>query len=378
MSAPSSSPPVFSKETGGNLITAYKADIAAEKITWDEKQVAVINSLQILQNNITNHESPSLLKKLFSRFSFYQQNTNVHGIYLWGTVGAGKTYLMDLFYQNLPIKNKLRLHFHHFMKEVHDNLALLQGKPDPLRIIARHFSMRTKILCFDEFVVEDIADAMILGRLLTFLFERNVILIATSNIPPDKLYWDGLQRELFLPAIEAIKANCQIVQLANSQDYRWRSLRQGGIYFTPLDEKAEESMQQCFELYAHGSGQTGIPLIIEQRPIATRRIGKSVVWFDFKALCSPPRGQRDYLAIASQFQVVLISNVPTISPDDDTTISYWIELVDIFYDTHITLILSAASSLKDIYPSGTRQFAFERTLSRLIEMQSVEYLQKNH
>jgi cell division protein ZapE len=377
LSSPSS-PPASCKETGGNLITAYKADIASKKISLDEKQLAVINSLQSLQDKILKRESPSVFKKIFSHFSFYQKNISLQGIYLWGTVGAGKTYLMDLFYQNLSIKNKLRLHFHHFMKEVHDNLALLQGKPDPLRIIARHFSMRTKLLCFDEFVVEDIADAMILGRLLTFLLERNVILIATSNIPPDRLYWEGLQRELFLPAIEAIKANCQIIQLANLQDYRWRSLQQGGIYFTPLDEKAEQNMQQCFELYAHGSGQTGIPLIIEQRPIATRRIGKSVIWFDFKALCSPPRGQRDYLAISNQFQIVLISNVPSIAPDDETTISYWIELIDIFYDAHITLILSAQTPLKDIYPSGTRQFAFERTLSRLIEMQSVEYLQKNH
>ncbi len=374
-----SSLPVSSSETGRNLLDIYQTDVNAGKITWDEKQVAVITSLQILQDHIITRNSPSLLKKLRSFFSFSsQQSIQPAGIYLWGTVGAGKTYLMDLFYQNLPIQAKLRLHFHHFMKEVHDNLALLQGKPDPLRIIARHFSMRTKILCFDEFVVEDIADAMILGRLLQFLFERNVILVATSNIPPDRLYWEGLQRELFLPAIAAIKAHCQIIQLANLQDYRWRSLQQGGIYFTPLNEKAEDNMKQCFELYAHGSGQPGVPLVIEQRPIATRFVGKSVIWFDFKALCSPPRGQRDYLAIANQFKVVLISNVPIIAPNDDTTISYWIELVDIFYDNHLTLILSAEAPLKDLYPSGGRQFAFERTLSRLIEMQSVVYLQENH
>lgn len=356
----------------------YQADIKAGKITWDEKQVTIISALQALQDKVALNKTSSFFKKFVSRFTFTQSDSKPLGIYLWGTVGAGKTYLMDLFYQNLPIKNKLRLHFHHFMKEVHDNLALLQGKPDPLQIIARHFSMRTKILCFDEFVVEDIADAMILGRLLKFLFERGVILIATSNIPPNRLYWEGLQRELFLPAIEAIKSHCQIIQLANSQDYRWRSLQQAGVYFTPLDEKAESNMQQCFELYAHGSGQAGVPLIIEQRPITTRFIGKSVAWFDFKALCSPPRGQRDYLAIANQFKVVLISNVPSIAPDDETTISYWIELVDIFYDNHLTLILSAATPLKDIYPGGTRQFAFERTLSRLIEMQSIEYLEANH
>lgn len=336
--------------------------------------------MQILFNLLCERETLSLLQ-LIKQFLYFKKNKNnsrSQGIYLWGGVGAGKTYLMDLFYQHLPIKRKLRIHFHHFMQEVHESLAQLQGTPDPLRIIARHFSMRTRILCFDEFVVNDIADAMLLGRLFHFLFERNVILFATSNRIPDDLYWEGLQRELFLPAIQLIKMHCDVIQLSSAQDYRWRALQQAGVYFTPLNEATNQSMQQYFDRYAHGSGKMGIPLIINQRPIATLSIGKSIVWFDFLSLCSPPRSQMDYLAIAQQFPVILISNVPIIAPDDEATACYWIELIDIFYDNNIVLILSASAPLKDLYPSGKKQFEFERTLSRLIEMQSVEYLQKNH
>lgn len=358
------------------LSDAYQADIASGKITFDEKQANVVSFLELLQKSLIQRKSSSIFQRLRKYFPFLKKSHPLLGVYLWGSVGAGKTYLMDLFFQNLPIKAKLRLHFHHFMKEVHDDLALLQGKRDPLSIIARHFSMRAQVLCFDEFVVEDIADAMILGRLFDFLFERGVILIATSNRAPDQLYWEGLQRARFLPAIELIKTHCHIVQLANNQDYRWRSLQQAGVYFTPLDDNANNHMQHYFDLYAHGSGQRNIPLIVEQRPILTLALGKSVAWFEFSALCSPPRGQRDYLAIAEQYSVVLISHVPVIAPEDETTICYWIELVDIFYDNHLTLILSAEAPLKDLYPSGKQQFAFERTLSRLIEMQSVEYLQQ--
>lgn len=326
----------------------------------------------------------SRIKTLFSSlFSSKKNHANTHkkviqGIYLWGTVGAGKTYLMDLFYENLLIKRKLRIHFHHFMQEVHESLTQLQGQPDPLRTVARHFSMRADVLCFDEFVVNDIADAMLLGRLLKFIFERGVILVATSNRPPDDLYWEGLQRKEFLPAIELMKDHCDVIQLSSEQDYRWRLLQQGGVYFTPLNDASKQNMQQCFDLYSHGSGKPGIPLIIEQRPIATIYQGQSIVWFDFKALCAPPRSQIDYLAIAKQFSVVLISNLPVIAPDDEATACYWIELIDIFYDNQTTLILSAEVPLKELYPSGKKQFEFERTLSRLIEMQSLEYLQKRH
>lgn len=360
-----------------SLSDVYKTNVASGNITFDAEQAVVIAELQKLLDILSQKESPSFFQHIRQLLP-WQSKKNISGIYLWGTVGAGKTYLMDLFYQHLPIKRKLRIHFHHFMKEVNDNLTLLQGQPDPLRIVARRFSMRARVICFDEFIVNHIADAMLLGRLLTFLFERNVTLVATSNRKPDDLYWEGLQRERFLPAIELLKIHCEVIQLSSQQDYRWRSLQQAGVYFTPLNEQAEQNMQQYFDRYAHGSGKAGVPLIIEKRPIATINQGKSVVWFDFKALCSSPRSQIDYLAIAKQFSVVLISHIPVIAPDDEATACYWIELIDIFYDNQITLILSAEAPLKSLYPTGKKQFEFERTLSRLIEMQSTQYLQKNH
>lgn len=361
----------------------------------DSHQLLIIDKLQNVLDSLYKKESSNFFKEIitypFKKFFENRSVQKVHedsrktndeeikqkhkfrGLYLWGSVGAGKTYLMDLFYENLPIKRKLRLHFHDFMKKVHDKLALLQGKPDPLSIIARHFSIQAKIICFDEFVVNDIADAMLLGRLLKFLFERNVILITTSNRPPDDLYWEGLQREQFLPAIDLLKTHCDVVELSSKQDYRWRSLQQAGIYFTPLNDDAQRNMQKVFDSYADGSGQQAMSIMIEERPIMTLFIAKSVVWFDFLVLCRPPRSQMDYLAIARQFPVVLISNLTQIHPDDEMTISYWIELVDIFYDNKTLLILSSSVSLKDIYPRGKKQFEFERTLSRLIEMQSLEY-----
>lgn len=357
------------------LIDAYQKDVSSGELSFDTQQAAVIETFQALSDTILKQESPNLLHRLFHALPF-KKNNKMRGIYLWGTVGSGKTYLMDLFYQNLPIKRKLRIHFHHFMKSVHDSLSQLQGKSDPLRIIARHFSMQAQILCFDEFVVNDIVDAMLLGRLFQFLFERGVVLVATSNRIPDELYWEGLQREEFLPAIELIKQHCQVISLSSQEDYRWRTLTQAGVYFTPINEDTKKKMQQCFELYAHGSDKSNLPLIIEQRPISTISQGKNVVWFDFKALCAPPRSQVDYLAISTQFPVVFISNLPVIAPDDDATACYWIELIDILYDNETILILSADTPLSEIYPSGRKQFEFERTLSRLIEMQSQDYLQK--
>lgn len=357
------------------LIDAYQADVSSGELSFDAPQAAVIEIFQALSDALIHQESPNLLHRLLDSLPFKKDRT-IRGIYLWGTVGSGKTYLMDLFYQHLSIQRKLRIHFHHFMKSVHDSLSQLQGKPDPLRIIARHFSIQAKIICFDEFVVNDIVDAMLLGRLFQFLFERGVVLVATSNRIPDELYWEGLQREEFLPAIELIKQHCQVIPLSSQEDYRWRTLSQAGVYFTPVNEDTEKKMKQCFDLYAQGSGKPGIPLIIEQRPIRTISQGNKVVWFEFKALCASPRSQVDYLAIATQFPVVFVSHLPVIAPDDEATACYWIELIDILYDNEIILVLSAETPLTEIYPSGKKQFEFERTLSRLIEMQSQDYLQK--
>lgn len=357
-----------------SLPDIYQSNVAKGDITFDAHQAIIIAQLQAVLLAVCEQASTHFFKHIIQLLPWKKSPSSLCGIYLWGSVGVGKTYLMDLFYQTLPIKHKLRLHFHHFMQEVHESLTALQGHPDPLRIVARHFAMRASVLCFDEFIVEDIVDAMLLGRLFQFLFERGIVLIATSNRPPDDLYLDGLQRELFLPAIALIKNHCQVIPLSSGQDYRWRTLEQAGVYFTPLNDAAQQHMQQYFDCYTHGSSKISTPLIIAERAIQTIALNNTVVWFDFKDLCSPPRSQIDYLAIAQQFSVVLISNLPIIAPDDESTACYFIELIDIFYDNRTTLILSAEAPLQAIYPSGKQQFAFERTLSRLIEMQSLAYL----
>jgi len=356
------------------LLEIYQTEEASGRIDYDPAQVEALRQLEIL--------SSALEAAASARFRWFKRRKFIKGLYLWGRVGAGKTYLMDCFFQSLHRTRKMRLHFHHFMKQVHNSLTRLQGRPDPLRIIARHFSAKARVFCFDEFIVNDIADAMLLGRLLPFLFEKGVVLVTTSNLPPDALYANGLQRELFLPAIEQIKAHCEALEVRSKKDYRLRSLKEGGVYFYPLNPAAEEQMIHCFDLYAHGAGEENVPLIIEQRPIMTRWLAPRAVWFDFHVICSPPRSHLDYLAIAKRFPVVMISHLPIIAPDDEISVTYWIELVDIFYDNRTVLILSAAAPLDKIYPEGKKRFEFERTLSRLKEMQSLEYvlkkLNKNH
>ncbi|MEE9451200.1 MAG: cell division protein ZapE [Gammaproteobacteria bacterium] len=355
----------------------YQRDLDANKIIADEVQIQALAHLQKLYEvllkvppEVNNWRTwlSSALKKDRRKFS--------KGLYLWGGVGIGKTYLMDIFFSALPFKTKLRLHFHRFMQQVHAELSRLQGHADPLKIIARHFSMRARVLCIDEFMVHDIADAMILAGLFEALFECGICLVTTSNQPPDDLYENGLQRQRFLPAIELLKKNMRIHRMPCLQDYRLRALTQLGAYFTPLNTASQQAMRQCFEVYAHHSGRDDEILIIAQRPIKTICLAKQVVWFDFKQLCQPPRSQMDYLAIAERFKVVLVSNVPQIKAQEADKITYLINLVDIFYDQGVHLILSAQVTASALYLQGSERASFQRTLSRLHEMQSQDYLKR--
>lgn len=296
----------------------------------------------------------------------------VKGLYLWGSVGIGKTYLMNIFYHSLPFPQKKRQHFHEFMQAIHYKLKQLQGHKNPLSLIAER--MQGQVLCFDEFFVTDIGDAMLLRGLLDHLFKQGVTLIATSNCHPDVLYANGLQRQLFLPAIQLLKEHCQVIEMVSQQDYRLRVLPQGSVYFYPLTLANEQRLAMLFSQVAPGVECQASELFIEGRMIKTKAQGANVVWFDFAVLCSIPRSQLDYLAIAQAFTTVIISGVPQISPRDINTITYFIYLVDIFYENHINLILSAATPLTGIYPEGAKFFEFQRTQSRLIEMQSADYL----
>ena len=306
------------------------------------------------------------------------------GLYFWGGVGRGKTYLMDMFYDSVPGEAKLRIHFHRFMRRVHHELADLDGVKNPLERVADKIAAEASLICFDEFFVSDITDAMILAGMFEALFDRGVCLVATSNIAPDGLYKDGLQRARFLPAIALINAHTEVLNVDGGVDYRLRTLEQAQLYYTPLDQGADISLMSSFERLApnkEGSEvniEIDVPIEIEGRYIQSRYLADDVVWFDFDALCDGPRSQNDYIELAKEFHTVLISDVPQMGRDNEDRARRFIHLVDEFYDRNIKLVLSAEVELFDLYASGRLAFEFQRTCSRLQEMQSHDYLAAAH
>lgn len=300
------------------------------------------------------------------------------GLYLWGAVGRGKTLLVDLFFQALPIEQKLRLHFHRFMGRVHAGLARARGRDDPLRDVAAQFAAQARVLCLDEFFVTDIGDAMILAGLLRHLFAHGVTLLTTSNIAPAQLYRDGLQRAKFLPAIGLLQQRCQVLELLSAQDYRLRALTRAGVYFTPLGETAERGLTTCFERIAPGALRREADIQVNDRAIAVKRRADGVIWFDFDALCKGPRAVADYIELARSFNTVLISGVPQFSPQMEDAARRFVELVDEFYDRGVNLVLSAATAPTELYDGERLRAQFARAESRLIEMQSREYLAGAH
>ncbi len=302
----------------------------------------------------------------------------VRGLYFWGGVGRGKTFLMDLFYEELPIKQKKRLHFHRFMREVHRKLNDFQGESNPLKKVAASFAGQARVICFDEFFVSDITDAMLLAGLLDEMFKLGVTLVATSNVEPDHLYENGLQRRKFLPAIELLNTHTLVHNMDGGLDYRLRALESAEIYHFPLDDAAETGLQAAFRSISPDEGRAAVVLPIEGRDIATRRCGDGVAWFEFAALCDGPRSQNDYIELARLFQTVLIGNVPRFGEQKEDQARRFISLVDEFYDRSVKLILSAESPILELYHGRRLAFEFQRTESRLQEMQSKEYLSRQH
>lgn len=303
----------------------------------------------------------------------------IQGLYFWGGVGRGKTYLMDLFFHCLPGERKMRMHFHRFMQMIHTELHLHRGKTDPLKIIAQGMAQRTDIICFDEFYVSDIGDAMILANLLDPLFSLGVILVATSNIEPVRLYENGLQRKKFLPAITLLETHCKVLHVDGGLDYRLRSLEKAEIYHFPLGSAAESAMADCFQNLSAGlATEENILLEILGRHIKARSWAEGLVWFEFEDICGGPRSAADYIEIARLCHTVLISNVPVLDSSVDDIARRFISLVDEFYDHNVKLVISALSPLELIYAGSELTFAFERTRSRLQEMQSHGYLAREH
>ena len=342
----------------------------------DAAQFALAERLTDLRARLLAAKPPS--NRLQRALGFRRRREAVRGLYLWGGVGRGKTYLMDLFHQSLPFADKRRAHFHRFMRRVHDELRALAGQPDPLLRVADRFAKEARVLCFDEFAVSDIGDAMILGELLGGLFARGVTLVATSNTPPERLYENGLQRRRFLPAIDLIRANTDTVQVAAGADYRLRVLRRDGAYRLLDEPGAEAALRESFRALCHSAIADDERLTINGRTIVARYCSEGVAWFEFAALCADARASDDYIELARLFSTVVLHGVPVFDPSKEDLARRFIALVDEFYDRNVKLLLSAWAPPQRLYRGALLTHEFARTESRLQEMQSDAYLRRTH
>ncbi|MEX0963607.1 MAG: cell division protein ZapE [Pseudohongiellaceae bacterium] len=361
----------------------YQRDLESGTICADEAQAELVRKLQNLHEQIVLNQASGngpwawLRQRVLGE---EKAGDSIKGLYIWGGVGRGKTYLMDLFFESLPGEAKMRTHFHRFMHRVHNDLAALQGQKNPLQQVADKIADQARVLCFDEFFVRDIGDAMILAGLLDALFERRVTLVTTSNIAPDRLYEDGLQRQRFLPAIELIKKHTMTVAVANGVDYRLRSLSQATLYHCPITRATEPKLLQCFHELAPERSKILEKAEIEilERRIATRYCSKDVVWFDFEQICEGARSAFDYVELARIYHAVILGAVPQMREQANDSARRFISLVDELYDRRVKLIIAAEVPIAQLYTGDKLRFEFERTQSRLIEMQSQDYLSDQH
>lgn len=364
-----------------DLAARYAAAAATGGFSDDPAQRAALAPLERLRVELLGAQRRSFAARLLRRFSGPSgHGAAPRGVYLWGSVGRGKTWLMDLFVESLPTVPRRRSHFHRFMQGVHLGLRQHRDRPDPLSAVAQDLAAEHRLLCLDELFVSDIADAMLLGGLFTRLVDHGVTLVFTSNVPPSGLYRDGLQRQRFLPAISLLERHCEVVCVDGGSDHRLRQLTRAPIWLQGGSATADAQMVEIFEDLADGPGTLGGTLSVEGRGIPVVRSCDNVVWFDFTALCGGPRSQDDYVSLAREFQCVLLSGVPVFDGlgDSDNAARRFIALVDEFYDRRVNLIVSAAAAPSQLYRGGRLAFEFERTASRLVEMQSEEYLASGH
>ena len=347
----------------------YEQTLAERGYTSDTAQLRALDALERCENEWSQYKSRrnNTLKQLI------RLPPIPRGVYLYGGVGRGKSFLMDCFYQSVSLKRKTRLHFHEFMREVHHELQELKGTADPLDELGKRMSRRFRLICFDEFHVADVTDAMILHRLLTALFANRVSIVTTSNFHPDDLYPNGLHRDRILPAIELLKDKLEVIAVDNGTDYRRRTMERVQRYHTPLGPAAEAALTEAFDQLAEVRDEDPV-LNIEQREITARRKAGGVVWFDFKWLCGGPRSQNDYLEIATRFHTVMLAGVPQMQPRMASEARRFTWLIDVLYDRRVKLIMSAEVEPEQLYLEGPLVHEFARTVSRLNEMQSAEFL----
>ncbi|WP_439041043.1 cell division protein ZapE [Serratia bockelmannii] len=367
-------------------LSRYQQALDAGEYQADEVQRRAVTQLDriyqaLLQKPAASAPAGGLrgkLSRLLGKGGDTAPQRPVQGLYMWGGVGRGKTWLMDMFFHSLPGDRKMRLHFHRFMLRVHEELTELQGRENPLEIVADGFKAETDVLCFDEFFVSDITDAMLLATLLQALFARGITLVATSNIPPDDLYRNGLQRARFLPAIDLINEYCDVMNVDAGIDYRLRTLTQAHLYLTPLSDQTRETLDRMFVKLAGKAGEDAPVLQINHRPLQATRSVDGVLAVDFHTLCEEARSQLDYIALSRLYHSVILYNVQVMGPLKENTARRFLALVDEFYERHIKLVIGAEASMFEIYQGVQLKFEFQRCLSRLQEMQSEEYLKLPH
>jgi cell division protein ZapE len=371
-------------ETLHNPLDAYKRLLKSGEIKADKQQESVIRKLQMLHDNILEEQERRV--GIFSFLSSKKQGSLRNGMYIWGGVGRGKTMLMDLFYDHTAVINKKRIHFHAFMQDIHARIHRLRQDEsqylaihNPVDTAAKHIASEADLLCLDEFQVTDVADAMILGQLFTNLFQLGVVVVITSNRPPKDLYLNGLQRERFLAFIALIEEMIDVVELDSKEDYRLRQLKAlKQTYMHPLGKKADEFLQTSYKQLTHQGICTPITLDIQGRELKIRQSCGDVAMFSFAELCEQPLGAADYLTIASEFHTILLSDIPILTPESRNEAKRFVTLIDAFYDHQVKLICTAAAKPEKLYPKGDGAFEFDRTVSRLAEMQSERYFALPH
>lgn len=354
-------------------LQAYQTALATGNFSEDSVQKQAMTYLDKLYYDIIDDEKDD---KGF--FSFFKKDKKIKGLYMWGGVGRGKTWMMDMFYDSLPIDNKMRMHFHHFMKFVQSELIKLQGQADPLDKVAQIIRDKARVICFDEFFVSNVADAMILGDLFTKLFKKGVVLVATSNIAPDGLYKNGIHRDRFLPAISAVSEYTTVMNIDAGVDYRLRLLKQAKLYVSPLTDDTKDWLSERFDVLSANQTPTTAPIVVNGREIDIIKRTETVLLADFRSFCMKPRSASDFIEIANQFSTVMVDNVPALTDTlADPTLRF-IYLVDEFYDRRVKLLVRAEQPILALYSGQKLAFEIERTRSRLLEMQSEAYLSEEH
>lgn len=359
-------------------LSRYQKDLERPDFEPDAAQQLAVENLQRLYDDLISQKP--VKKSFFQKLGLGGEEPKevVQGLYFWGGVGRGKTYLVDTFFECLPFDQKLRMHFHRFMQRVHTERKQLKDQAEPLDIIGKKIAKEARVLCFDEFVVNDVADAVILVKLMRVLFDHGVSLVATSNVEPKNLYLGGLQRDLFLPAIDMIYQYTDVVNIDSGIDYRLRFLDKAETYFSPLNDDAEKGMRYNFDHLAPEVGSPGATIEVEGRMLTSIRRADGVIWFSFEELCDGPRSQNDYIELARCFHSILLSGVPILDRLKEDQARRFINLVDVFYDHNVKLIMSAEALADDLYVGTRVAFEFQRTISRLQEMQSHDYLALSH